>query len=130
DRATRGRLAEEARGDHEHRAQPGDTLPPAHVALETVHALGQGAQAGIIHGLPSLEKRSGESGLPGHWNTRSARTSSEGEIVSPRVAAVFRFTVRSNFRGCSMGSPPARAPLSRRSTKVAARRSRSVVSAQ
>src|SRR5215470_653035 len=65
----------------------------------------------------------------GHWITSSARPSSDGGIVRPRVFAVLRLITNSNFVGCSTGRSAGLEPLRILSTNVAARRRRSVMSA-
>ena len=70
-----------------------------------------------------------ETPAPGHSTTRSARSSSDFGTVMPSARATFRLTVRSSLLGCSIGRSPARAPLRMRSTWVAARRRRSLMSA-
>src|ERR1700730_18583459 len=46
-----------------------------------------------------------------HWITSSARSRSDGGIVSPRALAVLRLMTNSNFVGCSTGRSPGLAPL-------------------
>ena len=46
-----------------------------------------------------------------HSITWSARSSSDGGIVSPRALAVLRLMTNSNFVGCSMGRSPGLVPL-------------------
>src|SRR5689334_1406455 len=59
---------------------------------------------------------------------RSARSRSDGAIVSPRVLAVLMLMMSSNFVGSSTGSSAGVAPLKILSTKPAARRYISVYS--
>src|SRR5262245_1251017 len=59
-----------------------------------------------------------------HSITPSARTKNVSEIARPSVLAVLRFTISSNFVGCSIGRSAGLAPLRMRSTKYAARRYR------
>src|SRR5262245_26078379 len=59
-----------------------------------------------------------------HSITSSARTKNVSEIARPSVLAVLRFTISSNFVGCSIGRSAGLAPLRMRSTKYAARRYR------
>src|SRR5712691_6483583 len=60
-----------------------------------------------------------------HCSTSSARVSSVGGKVSPRLFAVLRFRISSNFVGCSTGRSAGLAPLRILATNVAARRKRS-----
>src|SRR5262245_51088851 len=50
----------------------------------------------------------------------SARARTAGESVRPRVFAVFRFTISSNFVACSTGRSPGLAPLTARGAWAAA----------
>jgi hypothetical protein len=62
-----------------------------------------------------------EPGGRGHWMIWSARARIDGAIVTPRALAVFRFTTKSNFVGCSTGMSAGLAPFKILSTKTAAR---------
>jgi hypothetical protein len=46
-----------------------------------------------------------------HWMTSSARSSSDGGIVSPSALAVLRLMTSSNLVGCSTGSSVGLPPL-------------------
>ena len=46
-----------------------------------------------------------------YWMTSSARPSSDGGIVRPRVFAVLRLMTNSNFVGCSTGRSAGLAPF-------------------
>src|SRR5262249_32806138 len=59
---------------------------------------------------------------PHHLITSSARASTEGGIVRPRVLAVLRLMTSSNLVGCSTGRSAGLAPFRILSTKVATRR--------
>ena len=48
---------------------------------------------------------------PHGWMTSSARASTDGGMVRPRVFAVLRLMTSSNFFGCSTGRSPGLAPL-------------------
>lgn len=65
-----------------------------------------------------------------HRITSSACTSTDSGTLIPSVVAVFRFSTRSNFVGCSTGRSPGFAPLRMLSTYLAARRNRSPKSAE
>ena len=75
---------------------------------------------------PTAARRSWPRGSSTRYSiTWSARLSSDCGIVSPRVFAVLRLMINSNFVGCSTGSSLGFAPLRILSTYVAARRARS-----
>jgi hypothetical protein len=57
-----------------------------------------------------------------HWRISSARSRSDGGIVSRSSWAVLTLMTRSNRTGCSTGSSPGLAPFRILYTKVAARR--------
>ena len=61
--------------------------------------------------------------------TSSARASTEGGIVRPRALAVLRLITKSNLDGCSTGKSAGLAPFNILSTKVAALRNKSEISA-
>src|SRR5258705_411171 len=54
--------------------------------------------------------------LPAYCTTSSARSSSEGGMVNPSVAAVLRLTARTYVVGCCAGRSDGLAPLRMRST--------------
>ena len=56
-----------------------------------------------------------------YWMTSSARASSDGGMVSPISAAVFRLIISSNLVGRSTGRSAGLAPFRMRSTYIAAR---------
>jgi hypothetical protein len=67
--------------------------------------------------------------LRDHRITRSALAKTLGGMVNPICLAAFRLMMNSNFVGCSTGRSPGLAPLRILSTKVAARRYKSAMSA-
>src|SRR5215510_6976310 len=64
-----------------------------------------------------------------HWITSSARTRMDCGIVRPSAFAVFRLMTSSNLVGCSTGRSAGFAPFRILSTKIAARRQMSLMSA-
>src|SRR5215831_8500269 len=86
--------------------------PPDAVVLAQVD--GRRVEIPLSHRrcLLSRAKPSGSKDmLAGYRITSSARPSTDGGIVSPMAAALFRSITRSNFVGCSMGRSPGLAPL-------------------
>src|SRR5215470_1556265 len=57
-----------------------------------------------------------------HWISSSARSSSDGGMVSPSALAVLRLITNSSCVGCSMGRSAGLAPLSILSTQLVGRR--------
>src|SRR4029453_1841945 len=66
----------------------------------------------IVGGRQSWFRRAAS----GHWITSSARSSTDGGIVTPSALAVLRLMISSNFVGSSTGKSAGLAPLRIRST--------------